>query len=260
MRRQLQILTVLTALAVSCGLAQAQTLNSAKIDAVNKATDSFLALAKNSHTTGQAPRYADPAVKALLDTVFDTKVIQAGKPVPWSGMEMLLQWNQAAVKIGVVYYVAGTGTTDPLEVSKDQRKIIKANSNTLAFAPEFGRYYDAQVRLHAAMIESAMAQSATASAQEKNDPKFKSTLTYISTSTSQAMVGILGTFTLEGLPEDWLLLRIVSLIEIAPKAARFMAPHDRDVVKSAAIEVAQQIRNPDAKSGVNAIARAFTLM
>lgn len=260
MRRHLQILTVLTALAVPCGLAQAQTLTQAKIDAVNKAADSFVALAKDSHQTGKPPRYSDAAAKPLLDTVFDTKDLQGGKPIPWASVELLEKWNQAAMKVGIVYYVAGTGTTDVREVSKDQSKIIKANSNTSAFAPEFGRYYDTQIRLHSAMIDTATAQMAAASDQEKNDAKFKSTLTYISTGTSQAMVGLLGTFALDGLPEDWLLLRIVSLIEIAPKAAKFMIPADREVVKSAAVEMANQIKNPDAKSGVSAIARAFTML
>jgi hypothetical protein len=143
-----------------------------------------------------------------------------------------------------------------MEVAKDQNKIVKANSNTLAFVPEFGRYYDTQIRLHSSMIDAALVQMASTSAQEKNEPKLKATLNYISTSTAQAMVGILGTFALD-VPEDWLLLRIVSLIEIAPKAAKFMSPNDREVVKSAAVEVAQAMRNPDAKSGVNAIARVL---
>jgi hypothetical protein len=39
-----------------------------------------------------------------------------------------------------------------------------------------------------------------------------------------------------------------------------MAPEDRQQVRDAAVEVAGQIKNPDVKSGVNTIARAFEMM
>src|SRR5258705_7511930 len=109
MRRHLQILTVLTAFAAPCGVAQAQTLTAAKIDSVNKATESFLLLAKDSQTTGKPPRYSDAAVKPLLDTVFGTKDIEGGKPLPWASVKMLQDWSNAALKVGIIYYLAGTG-------------------------------------------------------------------------------------------------------------------------------------------------------
>jgi hypothetical protein len=256
MCRYVQILTVLAALAAPCGMAQAQTLNAAKIDSINKATESFLALAKDSQTTGKPPRYSDQAVKPLLDTVFNTKDIE-GKPVPWSAVSLLQDWNKAATKVGLVYYLAGTGTTDATIASKDPQKILKANSNTATFAPEFGRYYDAQLRIHSAMVDAAAAQLATATDEQKRDPGFKTTLNNISDSTAKTMTGLLGTFVLEGLSEDWLLLRVVTLLDITPKAAKFMAPDDRDQLKNAAAEVADHVKNPDVKSGLNAITRAF---
>jgi hypothetical protein len=256
MRRYVQILTVLAALAAPCGIAQAQTLNAAKIDSINKAAESFLARAKGSQTTGQPPRYSDPAVKPLLDTVFNTKDLE-GKPAPWSAVPLLQDWNRAALKVGLVYYLAGTGTDDAAIVSKDPQKIQKANSNTAAFAPEFGRYYDAQLRIHAAMVNAATIQMAAATDEQKKDPAFRTTLKNISDSTAKIMTGLLGTFVLDGLPEDWLLLRVAALLDITPKAVKFMAPDDREQLKIAAAEVAEQIKNPDARSGVNAIARAF---
>jgi hypothetical protein len=256
MCRYVQILTVLTALAAPCGIAQAQTLNAAKIDSINKATESFLALAKDSQTTGKPPRYSDPAVKPLLDTVFNTKDIE-GQPMPWSAVPLLQDWNRAALKAGLVYYLAGTGTTDAAVVSQDPKKIVKANSNTAAFAAEFGRYYDAQLRIHSAMVDAAAAQMAAATDEQKKDRAFRTTLDNISDSTTKTMTGVLGSFVLEGLSDDWLLLRVVALLDITPKAVKFMAPGDRDQLKVAAAEVAEHLKNPDAKSGVNAIARAF---
>lgn len=260
MRRHLQIFTVLAVLTAPVGVAEAQTLSQAKIDAVNKAADSFVALAKDSHTTGKPPRYADPAAKPLLDATFDTKDIQGGKPLPWTAVELLEQWNKAATKVGSVYYVAGTGTANVMDVSKDQAKILRANNNTSAFAPELGRYYDAQIRIHAAMIDAAAARLAAASLDEKKDAAFRKTLNFVSDSSMGAIMGVFGALVLDGLPEDWTLSRIVVLLEIAPRAAKFMAPDDREKVKNAAVEVAEHLKNPDAKSGVNFVARAFAAL
>ena len=260
MRRYLQILTVLTVVATPCGFAQAQTLTAAKIDSINKATASFLALAKDSGTTGKAPRYSEPTVRPLLDTALDTKDIQGGKPLPWSSEPLLQDWYRATVKIGLVYYLAGTGVKDVEAVNADPQKIIKANSNTSAFAAELGRYYDAQIRIHSAMIDSATAQLAAATDEQKKDATFRTTLTNISASTANAMSGVLGAFTLPGLSDDWLLQRVVVLLDVTPRAAKFMTPQDREILRNAAAEVAERIKDPDLKSGVNAIARAFALL
>ncbi len=260
MRRPLQFLTILAALVAPCGVAQAQTLNAAKIESINKAADSFVALAKDSATTGKPPRYSDPAAKPLLDTVLNTKDIEGGKPVPWSAVEPLHKWNGAALKIGLVYYLAGTGTTDVAMVVQDPQKIQKANGNTVAFSPEFGRYYDAQIRIHSAMIDAAVAQLATATPEQRRDPAFRTTLNNISDGTAKAMTGLLGTFVLDGLSDDWLLLRAVLLLDITPKAAKFMEPNDRTLVRNAAVEVAEHVKNPDVKSAVNTIARALEML
>jgi hypothetical protein len=260
MRRHLQFLTILAALVAPCGAATAQTLNTAKIDSINKAADSFVALAKDSATTGKPPRYSDPAVKPLLDTVLNTKEIEGGKPLPWASVELLRNWHGATQRVGIVYYLAGTGTNDVIVVAKDPQKIQKANSNTAAFSPEFGRYYDAQIRIHSAMIDAAVAQLAAATPEQKRDPAFRTTLNNISDGTAKAMTGLLASFVQDGLSDDWLLLRAVALLEITPKAAKFMEPSDRTLVRNAATEIAENSKNPDVKSAVNSIARAFEML
>jgi hypothetical protein len=259
MRRYVQILTVLTALAAPWSIAQAQTLNAAKLDSINKATESFLALAKDSLETGKPPRYSNPAAKPLLDAVLDTKAVE-GKPVPWSALELLQNWSKAAAKIGVVYYLAGTGTADLAVLTKDPQKLAKANGNTVTYAAELGRYYDAQVRLLAAMVDAAAAQSSVATPEQLKDPAFRATLNSISSDTARNLSALLGTFVIDGLPDDWLLLRVVIMLDITPKAAKFMSPDDRQRVRNAAAEVAEVMKNPDVKSGVSTIARAFEIL
>ena len=257
MRRHIHILTAIAALTAPYGMAEAQTLDAARIARINTATESFLALAKDSHTTGKPPRYSDPAVKPLLDTVLDTKQIESGKPLPWSDVQKLTDWSQAATKVGLVYYLAGTGTKDLNVVAKDPTLTQKANQNTVIFAPEFGRYYDAQINLQSALIDTASAQVLAATPEQRKDPEFRKTLNNISDGAAKSVIGLLHTFVLEGLPADWLFLRVALLLKITPKAAKFLAPDDRQLLRNAAAEAATQIKDPDVKSGVNAIARAF---
>ncbi len=257
MRRLFPILTVLAALAAPCGTAQA--LDQAKIDNVKKAADSFVALAKDSSKTGKPPRLSDPAAKPLLETLFNTKDID-GKPQPWSDVNKLHEWTVALTKIGVIYYLAGTGTDNPNVVAGDPNMIQKANQNSLTYAAEFGRYYDTQLRLYGAMIDSATAQMKVATPEERRDQEFRVLLKNISDGTANAMTGVLHTLALGGLQDDWLLLRTVALLDLAPKAAKFMAPDDRSQMKNAAVEAAGLIKNPDVQSGVNTIARAFEML
>jgi hypothetical protein len=257
MRRLFSILTVLAALAAPCGSAQA--LDQAKIDSVNKAADSFVALAKDSFKTGKPPRMSDPAAKPLLDTLFNTKDIE-GKPQPWSDINRLHEWTVALTKVGVIYYLAGTGTDNPSVVAGDPNMTQRANQNSITYAAEFGRYYDTQLHLYAAMIDSAVAQMRAATPEERRDQQFRTLLNNISDGTANAMTGVLHTLALEGLTDDWLLLRTVALLDIAPRAAKFMAPDDRTQMKTAAVEAAELIKNPDVKSGVNTVARAFEML
>jgi hypothetical protein len=257
MRRLLPILTVLAALAAPCGTAQA--LDQAKIDSVKKAADSFTALAKDSFKSGKVPRLSDPAAKPLLDTMFNTKDIE-GKPQPWTDVTKLHEWTVALTKVGVVYYLAGTGTDNPSVVASDPKMTERANQNSITYAAEFGRYYDAQLHLYGAMIDSAMAQMQAATPDERRDQQFRTLLNNISDGAANAMTGVLHTLALGGLPDDWLLLRTVALLDIAPKAAKFMAPDDRNQLKNAAVEAAGLIKNTDVQSGVNTIARAFEML
>jgi hypothetical protein len=255
MRRPLQILTILAALAVPCGVAAAQSIE-AKVDSVKKAADSLAALAKDSAKTGNAPRASDPAAKPLLDTVFNTKSIE-GKRVPWADVRQLSDWNQAAVRVGLIYYLAGTGTEDVNVVAKDQKLTQQANANTIKFAPEMGMYYDAKMHLYAAMIDSAIAQIEAATPEQRRDPELRKAMNAISDGTAFTMLGLMHALVLEGMPLDWQLLRVGLLLQITPQAVKFMAPNDRQVVRNAAAEAAALINNPDIKSAVNIVARAF---
>ena len=199
---------------------------------------------KGSHTTGQPPRYSDPAVKPLLDTVLDTKQIESGKPVPWSDVQKLTDWSKAATRIGLVYYLAGTGTKDLNVVANDPKLTQKANQNTVTFAPEFGRYLRCPNQSAIRNDRRSVGADPAATPEQRKDPEFRKTLNNISDDAAKSVIGLLGTFVLEGLPDEWQFRPRRLLLEMTPKAAKFMAPDDRQLLRNAAAEAAAQIKIP----------------
>jgi hypothetical protein len=260
MKRHLQFLAVFAILGVLAGPAGAQTLDEAKVASITKAADDFVALAKDSRTSGKPPRQTDAAAKPLLDTVLDTKAIEGGKPLPWSNLKLLEQWNAALTRVGLVYYLAGTGAADLATASKDPAIVAKASQNIVAFAPEYGRYLDAQLRVHAALIDAALAQIAAATPEQAKDQEFRRTLHRISDASAEVFTGTIDGMALQGMTDAWLLGRVVTMLDITPRAAKFMAPDDRERVQTAAVAVAQQVKYADVKSGLNAVARGFELL
>jgi hypothetical protein len=260
MKRHLQFLAVFAVLGVLAGTAGAQTLDEAKVASITKAADDFVALAKDSNTSGKPPRQTDPAAKPLLDTVFDTKAIEGGKPVPWSDLKLLEQWNVAVTRVGLVYYLAGTGAADLQAASKDPATVTRATQNIVTFAPEYGRYLDAQLRIHGALIDAALAQIAAATPEQAKEQEFRRTLHRISDASAEVFTGTIDGMAQEGMSDAWLLGRVVTMLDITPRAAKFMAPDDRERVQTAAVAVAQRVKNPDVKSGLNAVARGFELL
>jgi hypothetical protein len=260
MKRHLTFLTVLLVSGLVSGVAGAQTLDAAKIASINKAADNFVALAKGAITTGRPPRETDRAAKPLLDTVFDTRAIEGDKRVAWSDLKLLEQWNIAVTRVGVIYYLAGTGKNDLEAASQDPAAITKATQNTVTFAPEYGRYLDAQIKIHSALVSTALAQAAVVTPEQAKDVEFRKTLNNIGDATAEVMSDALGGLALDGMTDAWLLGRVVTLLEITPKAARFISPDARLRVKTVAVAVAERSKNPDVQSGLNAIARGFELL
>ena len=171
MRRSLQIIALTTVLAASSVAAHA--LDAGKVEAVAKAADAFAALAADSHTTGRPPRQSDAAAKPLIDTVFDTAEVTRSR-VPWSQLLTLNKWNLAVIKVGLVYMLAGTGASDLTALNNIPGASDKVDRNTVVFAPELGRYFDAQLRLQGAIMDTVQDFLGTAQRAQLDNPQFKS--------------------------------------------------------------------------------------
>src|SRR5665213_1125125 len=129
---------------------QDHQISAAAADA-GKAASDLNSLAKDAFETGRPPRQTDPGVKSLLDRVFGTDVL-ARRTVGESDLGATADWSMAVVKAGAVYILAGTGIADFSKMTNDPKLPERINQNVVAFAPEMGRYFDAQLAVMGGML------------------------------------------------------------------------------------------------------------
>ena len=225
-----------------------------KVKATTAAADQFVALAKDSAATGEAPRESDPAAKPLLDLVLDTSSLQNGPVQPMSELEALNDWNLDVVKVGLVYILAGTGLTDIAALPNTPDVIAKINANTIKYAPEMGRYIDAQLRLQAALIDTISSYMATASPSDLDQAHFKSGLAQVRSGVTGTINGAITTLPNEGLTDEWRRGRLAALTAMGSRAAKFLLPEDLKALHDTATEVAGQMSDPVVKSGLTSLA------
>ncbi len=188
MRRTAHVIVLVLMAALAAGAAAAAPLDAQKLAAVQKAANDFAALAKDSHTDGKPPRQSDPAVAALLDAIFDTSALQSPEPLPFDQLGMLNQWTVAILKAGAVYMLAGSGTADLAKAAGDASLVEHIERNTAEYAPEMGRYLDAQIRIMDAMIRSVVAHIAS-DPQALENPNVRGGLAKIRAGTKQNSAG-----------------------------------------------------------------------
>lgn len=228
-----------------------------KVKAITEAADKFVALAKDSATTGEAPRETDPTAKPLLQVVFDTASLENGPAQPMSALDALNAWNLDVLKVGLVYILAGTGVTDVAALNNAPEMIAKANDNTVKYAPEMGRYMDAQLRLQAAIIDTIGSYMANASQSDIDRANFKSGLAEVRSGVTGTINGVITTLPIGGLTDDWRRERLPALSAVSSKAAKFLLPEDLKALQDTAMEVAGQLSDPEVKAGLTSIAATF---
>ncbi|MBV9862035.1 MAG: hypothetical protein JO267_07790 [Alphaproteobacteria bacterium] len=217
-------------------------------------------MAAGSETSGQPPRQSDPKVAALLNIVFDTSALNLNTPLPFSDLNNVNDWLLQVLNAGSVYILAGTGYTDfskivslggPAQEALQQ----KVAANTVAFAPEMGRYVDSQLNVMQALIMIVTAdmaadpQKLTGAMQQKGVADMRQGLV-------TTLVGAITMLPTDGLSDDWRRERLPALAAVAPKAAAFLLPDQRKTVHDISLQVAQTMSDAAVKDGLTAFAQA----
>lgn len=249
---------LIAAFGLLLGLAGVATaLQADKVTALKAATDAFLVLAKDSGNTGNAPRQTNPEVARLLDLILNTSELVHDNAVPFAQLTPLNEWNLSVIKVLQVYTLAGTGIADIGALQNNPAAIAKSNENTAAFAPELGRAFDAMLWLQATVLDSVQGFVASASPQQLENPNVKTGLGQIRAGAAQTLYGVLTTFQLPNVKDDWREARLRAILAIAPKTAKFVAPADREVLRKTAADGAAASSSAKVKAAFETVAKSL---
>lgn len=249
-------LGLLGALAWAAAPAGAQS-DSGKVAAVKSAAGSFLALAKDSEKTGNPPRDSDPAVRRLLEAVFDSRDVEALKTVTFAQLGPLTERMITGVQVGLVYMLAGTGATDLGQIGNDPKGEEKVNLNVIKFAPEMGRFFDFQMRIQAAVVDGTLTHLATAKPAELARPNVQSGLADIRQGSARSVAGAIETLAVNGLTEEWRRARMPAISAMAPRLSKFLPADQKAELKKLALACADVMDDAQVKKALQDFAETI---
>jgi hypothetical protein len=220
--------------------------------AAHKAADQLVTMGQASETTGQPPRQTDPAAGPLLDAVFNTALLQGAAP-PYSDIDAVHDWLLSTERVGGIYLLVSTGQTDLSAAGANPGLQARIEQNGVAFAPEFGRYIDAELATEAAeaatLVPYLAANQPNATVAQAAD-KARAAFT-------QTAQSVIQTSSLPGFTSDWREARARALVAFAPRAASFITDAQKQTLSAAALQAAGSSTDPQLASLLNQFAAAI---
>jgi hypothetical protein len=232
-------------------------IDSKKLPAAKKAAATFAERAKGSEKTGEVPRQSDPAIKQLLDAVFDTRDVEAAKTIPFQSLSSLSERMLTATQVGVIYMLAGTGASDIGQIGTDPAAGEKINLNVIKYPDEMGRYFDLAVTLQGAIAESVMGHMSTAKPAELARPNFQSGLADIRSGGTRTVSGVIETIAVNGITDEWIRARLPALMAVAPKLKKFLLADQKEELQKLAIACAEVTDDAQSKKTLQDFAAAI---
>lgn len=228
----------------------------AKVAAVQKAAGEFAKMGAPSQQTGQPPRQADAGAKALLDTVFDIRVVKAAEPLPISEIGRLNDWNKAVLEVGLVYILAGAKTGDLNEAANDPAFTQRVEKNTVDFAPEMGRYMDAQLGISQALL-ALLNTHLAATPGDREKSYFKKNLPVVYDSAARTLAGAISTLPTAGLSDAWRKQRLPAMQALGTHVAKVVDAEDAKALHDLSLQVAQDNGDAELQAGMRKLADTF---
>lgn len=256
MRRLITALSLAAAAWAGAAGAAPAPLDPTHIATIDKAAAAFLAIGKDAYKTGNPPRLSDPRVGELLATLCDTRGLNEGGPTPFAQIDALNDWLKQLTQIGMVYVLAGTGITDPAAGAIDDAAKAKIARNTVAFAPEIGRYIDANLAVTQAEIGAILAHM-TEDPAAFATPKAQDGLDKMRAGLARTLAGVVTTMRTPGLDPSWPAARLAALGAIAPLAAVFLVADDRRQLHDMTVATAAATNDKAVKAGLTAFAQTI---
>jgi hypothetical protein len=227
-----------------------------KLPAAKEAVATFAARAKGSEKSGEVPRVSDPAIKQLLDIAYDLRDIEAAK-VPFALLTPLSERMLLGTQVGVIYMLAGTGSTDIGQIASDPAAGDKINLNVVKYPDELGRYFDFAVTIQAAIAQTVQTYISTAKPAELARPNFQSGLADVRGGAARTISGTIETLAVNGLSNEWIRARLVTLAAAAPKFRALLLADQKEELRKLAIACADVTDDAQAKKALQDFAQTM---
>jgi hypothetical protein len=228
----------------ACGQVAPPTPLDAASVAAHKAADQFVAMSSSAASTGAAPRQTDATAGPLLNAIFNIAALPTA-PVAGAEFDALNDWLNSANRVGMVYILAGTGTSSVTNATTATEQ--RANSNVITFAPETGRYFDTELAIES-LEANSMAQSLATDPGQTSNPKVADGIAKMRAGVAQTAAGVISTLALPGVATDWQEARGKALVAFAPGAAKLLLPTDRASLQTLATQAAGSTSDPTLKA------------
>ena len=210
---------------------------------VKSASETILARAKGSETTGAVPSSSDPDTAHLLDRVLDTSDVVPAR-LKDSDLAKLIAWFNAGHAVGAAYVLAGTTYREFQDVPQDPGVQARIDKNVVDHAPVVGRYLDFEIdvlSLIASLEGKAAIPAGATEPKERTDLLAPFRLTLL-----KAIETSLFYVSVEGVPDDWREGRLAAIENRLDVIKGFLT-------KSQLLELHDQIVDVQSKVGSAAV-------
>lgn len=232
-------------------------IDSRKLPAAREAVALFVQRTKGSEKTGEVPRMTDPAVKRLLDTIFDTADIAATKAIPFQSLTSLSDRMLVGNQVGVIYMLSGTGSSDLGQLGNDAGAADKVNLNVVKYPEEMGRYLDFAVTMQATIAEVVQNFMSGAKPADLARPNFQSGLADVRGGATRTVLSAIETLAIIGLTNEWIRERLLAITAAAPKLKSFLLADQKEELRKMALACADVTDDVPAKKALQDFARAM---
>jgi hypothetical protein len=140
-------------------------------------------------------------------------------------------------------------------VTNDPKLLQLIDRNTAAYAPEIGRYEDAQLAISGAIAQIVAANSSGAGPDGK--PNLTDGQQKVRDGIAKTINGVLQTFVVDGISDDWRLARLSALDSVAAKAAKLLAAEQCSAVRDTSSAVSAAMSDAEVKAGLATFAAAL---
>jgi hypothetical protein len=233
--------------ALGSGTPATAQFDSAKLPAAKQAAASLADRSKGSEKTGEAPRVTDPATKRLLDAAFDVRDVEKATTIPFQALTPLSERMLLGTQVGVIYMLAGTGSSDINQFAADPDAATKINLNVIKYPDEMGRYFDFAVTIQGAIAQTVQGYMSSAKPAELARPNFQSGLADVRGGGARTISGAIETLAVNGLTNEWIRARLIPLKAAAPKFKAFLLADQKEELRKLALACADVTDDAQAK-------------